>query len=714
MRNNSHWKHILHTVLAVALMATVTSCARTVRPTRQNVAMTGDYTKQAESGQNNAQDQRQGPGAQQGQPGQQGPQGQRQAPPQGQGAQQAARRIITPNLVQSDQARKEYTALPAQVPARQLERLGRGVVAILQDDGKVFVSWRLLADDPAGIAFNIYRKTGTAKAVKLNSTPIADVTWYLDGMADITQDNAWYVTSLVNGKESEGSASFSIAAHSPARPYLSIPLQTLEGYSPSDASAGDLDGDGEYEIVVKQVRREYDNSQRGVCTGTTKLEAYKLDGTFMWRIDLGPNIREGAHYTQFMVYDFDGDGKAEIICKTGEGTIDGTGKVIGDTDGDGITNYVNQTTGYILDGPEFFSVFEGATGKELARADYIARGPKEEWDRTWGDSYGNRIDRYLAGVGYFDGERPSVLLCRGYYSRAVLEAWNWRDGKLTRLWRFDSDDESEPGNRLYRGQGNHNLSIADVDNDGKDEVIYGACAIDDNGKGLYTTRIGHGDALHVSDLDPDRPGLEVFQPHESSPNSHGIEFRDARTGESLWGYPSTGDIGRGLAIDIDPRYRGSECWGSGYALYTAKGEKISDQTPNSTNFAVWWDGDLLRELLDRNTVSKWDWENSRTNPLLVANGCRSNNGTKATPALSADIFGDWREEVILATNDNQELRIFTTTIPTEYRFYTFMHDFVYRLGIAWQNTAYNQPPHVSFFVGDGPAVQPKNKFYYAE
>ena len=354
MRNNSHWKHILHTVLVVALMATVASCARTVRPTRQNVAMTGDYTKQAESGQNNAQDQRQGPGAQQGQPGQQGPQGpqgQRQVPPQGQGAQQAARRIITPNLVQSDQARKAYTALPAQVPA----------------------------DDPAGIAFNIYRKTGTAKAVKLNSTPIADVTWYLDGTADITQDNAWYVTSLVNGKESEGSASFSIAAHSPARPYLSIPLQTLEGYSPSDASAGDLDGDGEYEIVVKQVRREYDNSQRGVCTGTIKLEAYKLDGTFMWRIDLGPNIREGAHYTQFMVYDFDGDGKAEIICKTGEGTIDGTGKVIGDTDGDGITNYVNQTTGYILDGPEFFSVFEGATGKELARADYIARGPKEEY-----------------------------------------------------------------------------------------------------------------------------------------------------------------------------------------------------------------------------------------------------------------------------------------------------------------------------------------------
>ena len=301
--------------------------------------------------------------------------------------------------------------------------------------------------------------------------------------------------------------------------------------------------------------RGRDNSQAGT-TGETKLEAYKLDGRFLWRINLGKNIREGAHYTQFMVYDLDGDGKAEVVCKTADGTIDGKGTPIGDAGAD----YRNDS-GFILDGPEFLTVFEGATGKALATTGYI---PPRGRAADWGDNRGNRVDRFLAAVAYLDGSRPSVIMCRGYYTRTVLAAWNWRDGSLSNVWTFDSDDGT-PGNRSYRGQGNHNLRVGDVDGDGKDEIVYGACVIDDNGKGLYSTGLGHGDAIHLSDIDPDRPGLEVFDIHERPRHPNGAEFRDARTGALIWGKPSP-DVGRGLAIDIDPRHRGYEMWASGQGL----------------------------------------------------------------------------------------------------------------------------------------------------
>lgn len=297
-------------------------------------------------------------------------------------------------------------------------------------------------------------------------------------------------------------------------------------------------------------------------------------------------------------------------------------------------------------------------------------------------------------------------MARGYYTRSVLTAWNFNNGKLERLWTFDSHD-GKPGNREYAGQGNHNISVADVDGDGRDEIIYGACVIDDNGEGLYSTGLGHGDALHVSDLDPERPGLEVFDIQERFDEA-GMHLRDARTGENLWKKPSVkaGDDGegpgRGNSFDIDPRYPGAECWvfGAGIqGLFSIKGEKISDVTPGSCNFGIWWDGDLLRELLDRNRIMKWNWNTDALDTLLIAKDCSSNNGTKATPVLSADLFGDWREEVIWRTNDNKELRIYTTTIPTQHRFVTLMQDHIYRLGIAWQNVAYNQPPHVGYFLG---------------
>jgi rhamnogalacturonan endolyase len=617
---------------------------------------------------------------------------------------------------------------------RHMESLGRGLIAIKQSDGKVFVGWRLLGTDPDAIAFNLYRATDGKKPVKLNDRPLKEATSFVDAKAEPMKPNVYFVRPLINGREQAASRPFLLPANASAKQYLSIALQTPQGYSPNDASVADLDGDGEYEIVLHQAGRGRDNSQAGLTTEPI-LEAYKLDGTLMWRINLGRNIREGAHYTQFMVYDLDGDGKAEVACKTADGTVDGKGKVIGDANADyrqpqgslmAVRNRAGQSrqrdvTGFVLSGAEYLTIFDGQTGAALATTNYISpRHPSklnptsDEMQAIWGDGEGNRVDRFLACIAYLDGKRPSLVMCRGYYTRTVLAAWNWRDGKLAHLWTFDSD-VGNPGNRAYAGQGNHNLSVGDVDGDGRDEIVYGQCTIDDNGEGLYTTGIGHGDALHLSDLNPARPGLEVFSIQERFDDA-GANFRDARTGEVLWKKPSikAGDDGegpgRGVAFDIDPRHVGYECWVRGAqitGLFNALGEKISDKTPASCNFGVWWDGDVLRELLDRNIISKWNWLDGSETLLLTAENCTSNNGTKATPVLSADIFGDWREEVIWRTTDNKELRIYTTTIPTEHRFYTLMHDPQYRLSIAWQNVAYNQPPHTSFYLGEGMAKPPR-------
>ena len=293
-------------------------------------------------------------------------------------------------------------------------------------------------------------------------------------------------------------------------------------------------------------------------------------------------------------------------------------------------------------------------------------------------------------------------MCRGYYTRAVLAAWNWRDGKLTNVWTFDSDDGT-PGNRDYRGQGNHNIAVGDVDGDGRDEIIYGSCVIDDDGTGLYSTGLGHGDAMHFSDLDPDRPGLEVFKANGDTQNPAGIQLRDARTGEQLFGVASTGreGVGRACALDIDPRHRGFEMWGKGRGvegLFNVKGEKISDRSPRTCNMGIWWDGDLTRELFDGVRVAKWDPEKEEETPLFDGRDyeCASNNGTKSNPCLCADILGDWREEIVARTRDGRELRIFTTTIPTEHRFRTLMHDPIYRLGVAWQNVRTTSRPTPAF------------------
>ncbi|HPO69919.1 MAG TPA: rhamnogalacturonan lyase, partial [Anaerohalosphaeraceae bacterium] len=356
-------------------------------------------------------------------------------------------------------------------------------------------------------------------------------------------------------------------------------------------------------------------------------------------------------------------------------------------------------SGRVLDGPEFLTIFDGRTGAALATTDYI---PPRGDIRDWGDNTGNRVDRFLACVAYLDGQRPSLVMCRGYYAKTTLSAWNWRDGKLTHLWIFDSDDGTE-GNRAYRGQGNHNLSVGDVDSDGKDEIIYGACAIDHDGRGLYSTGMGHGDAMHLSDIDPDRPGLEVFAIHENPRHPNGANLRDAATGRVIWGLESN-DVVRGVTMDIDPRYRGYECWAFGgrlRGLYSCKGQKIADFSPRSCNMGIWWDGDVLRELLDGTTISKWNYQDQTETVLLEARrwDCIRVNGSKSNPSFYADILGDWREEVIWPTRDGSQLRIFVTTILTDRRMPTLMHDPVYRLSAVWQNVGYNQPTQTGFYLG---------------
>lgn len=577
--------------------------------------------------------------------------------------------LPTPTPTFSTSSNSVPTATPYNQNGRQMERLDRGVVAI-KVNGGVFVSWRILGTEFSGVAYNIYRDS-----TKVNSSPLSGASNYLD--PEGTTRSTYSVCAVVNGAEQARSSSVSVWSNN----YLQVPLQ-LPGsnYTAGDCSVGDLNGDDQYELVVKwDPADQKDNSQSGV-TSNVYLDAYTLTGTRLWRIDLGRNIRAGAHYTQFMVYDLDGDGKAEVACKTADGTVDGRGTVIGNSNAD----YRN-SSGYILSGPEYLTIFNGQTGAAMKTVNYE---PSRGNVSSWGDNYGNRVDRFLACIAYLDGKRPSLVMCRGYYTRTVLVAWDWRNGSLTKRWTFDTNE----GYSGYTGQGNHNLSVADVDGDGRDEIIYGSCTIDDNGTGLYTTGLGHGDALHVGDFDPDRPGLEVWQCHEGG---SGATFRDACTGAVIFRYNNSGDVGRACAGDLTANSRGCEVWAAGSPFYTCKGVNAGS-APASVNHVVWWDDDELRELLDGISISKY-----KGGTLLTASGCTAINGTKSNPNLQADLFGDWREEVIWRTSDSRYLRIYTTTATTKRRLFTLMHDPVYRLGVAWQNVAYNQPPHVSFYLGSG-------------
>ena len=627
-----------------------------------------------------------------------------------------------------------------QTYPQQMEHLDRGVVALPAQEQGIFISWRLLGTDAQGTTFDLLRD-GKTIVKGLTATNFTDK----EGTSTSRYSVVTHPTPAVSPLTSNDVTPWPDL-------YRSIPLDrpkdstTPDGrpyqYRPNDCSVGDVDGDGQYEFFLKwDPSNAHDNSHDGY-TGDVIIDCLKLDGTKLWRINLGKNIRAGAHYTQFMVYDFDRDGHAELICKTAPGSIDGTGRYIteaaDDADirlADNNADYRNER-GRILSGPEYLTVFEGQTGRAIHTSYYrpnraFGVGGAALYDKEgWGDrgTAGNRGERFLAGVAWLDGpnSRPSAVMCRGYYTPSHLWAVDFDGKKLSTKWLHASTTPNDyyivdrQGQQTWYhglkatayGQGAHSLSVGDVDGDGCDEITYGSAAINNDGTLLYSTGLGHGDALHLSDLDPDHPGLEVFMVHESRP--YGADLRDARTGKLLFHETARDDTGRGVAADIDGNHRGFEYWHIfNRAVRDIKGNVISNQLP-SCNFRIYWDGDLQDELLANrgrpyfpSFIEKWDGE--KAVPLPLSNGqhigdmghSASCNWTKATPCLQADLFGDWREEVILwDTSDAAHLNIFTTNIPTPYAVPTLMHDNIYRLSICWQNTAYNQPPHLGYFLPD--------------
>ena len=598
-------------------------------------------------------------------------------------------------------------AQPQYADALLTDSLGRGVVAIRQSAAEVFVSWRYLDTDKSTTAFDVYRDGN-----KLNRRPIADKCYYIDSYP--ATSDATYEVRPATASSSAAAGSYTLPASSPIG-YIEIPLQRPlggttpdrrpYGYTAGDASMGDVDGDGEYEIILKwDPTNSKDNAHDGY-TGNVLIDCYRLSGERLWRIDLGPNIRAGAHYTQFMVYDLDGDHRAEVIMRTSDGTIDGVGRVIGNPFADyrhvgdtathsaGRRPMVPTMQGRILSGNEFLTLFSGLTGEALHTIPYV---PERGDVQAWGDPRANRSDRFLACVAYLDGHRPSVVMCRGYYTRTVLAAFDWDGTHLQQRWVFDS---SQPQWSAYSGQGNHNLRVGDVDADGCDEILYGSCTIDHDGHGLYSTGLGHGDAMHLTAFYPDSATLQVWACHENKRD--GTTLRDARTGRIIHQYPSHIDVGRCMAADIDPRHPGVEMWSlASDGIRNLAGQVTAQHVRGlSTNMAVWWDGDLLRELLDGTRISKYVWQADTCAVLATFDGCSRINGTKSNPCLAADIVGDWREEVLVRTDDNNALRLYISTHPTAYRFHTFLHDPVYRISVATQNVAYNQPTHTGFYIG---------------
>lgn len=581
---------------------------------------------------------------------------------------------------------------------RQMENLSRGLVSANVGKG-MLVSWRLLGTDAPNTEFNLYRD-GT----KIATIDGKGATNYLDASGSAA--SKYSVAAVVGGKEGEKSGLSFVFDKTASSDGKSFPYKTLKldrpgdmkmpdgstcSYTPNDMSTADLDGDGELELVLKwDPSNQKDNSQGGY-TGNVYIDAYKMDGKRMWRIDLGRNIRAGAHYTQFMVYDLDGDGVAEVAMKTSDGTVDGTGKVIGDKSKDYRTK-----TGTIMSGNEFLTVFSGKNGAEITTINYE---PGRGITKNWGDNYGNRSERMLAAIAYLDGVHPSLIMVRGYYTNAYVVAYDFDGKKLKQRW-YHKSEKSRQG---LNGQGNHNISVGDINGDGKDEIVFGAAALKSDGTVLYSTGLGHGDAMHLSDLDPDREGLELWDVHEEGNAKYGDELR-APDGKIIWGTPGNGkDNGRGLAADIDADNRGFEMWSSiSDGVKNVKGKKISGSKP-SVNFRIYFDGDLQDELFD-GAIDKWDTKGKKANRYFTygnVNKSTTNNGTKKNPCLVADLFGDWREELVLRSGgDAATVTIFGTPVATDYRVYTLMHDPHYRVSIAWQNVAYNQPPHLGYYLPD--------------
>ena len=616
----------------------------------------------------------------------------------------------------------------------QRERLNRGTVAIRTSPDSVLVSWRYLESDPLDVTFEVLRngkmigrRSKVEPTLFMDYNPASEEATYtvrpVFANGNLPQDLKTADLALLT-------SSWTLPAHAPFG-YLDIPLNppVLEAdgspsrlnavtYSANDATMADLDGDGQLEIILKwDPSNSKDNSQSGL-TSPTIIEALQLDGTSMWRIDLGRNIRSGAHYTPFIVADLNGDGRAELLVRTSDGTIDGEGDVLGDAKADhrrhpDTGNYQANGNpreqfrgpgwpdnmprnvrrgGFIYKGPEWVTCFDGRTGKALSTIDYI---PERGELTAWGDNYANRSDRFLAACAYLDGQHLSAVFCRGYYTRSVLAAYDFDGKDLKVRWVFDTN---APEWASYAGQGNHNLRVADVDGDGFDEITYGSMAVDHDGRGLYNTGFGHGDAMHLTAFFPNDDALQLWDCHENKRD--GSDFRDARTGKVLFQILSNQDVGRCMAADIDPTNPGLEMWSSASGgICNVRGEVIDSTARIPVNFGIWWDGDLLREMLDHETVSKYMVENRACTNIIKFSDCTFNNGTKSNPALCADVIGDWREEVLTRTRDNRHLRLYVSPLPTKYRFHTFLSEPVYRHSVVMQNVGYNQPTNVGFYFG---------------
>ncbi|GAA6258503.1 rhamnogalacturonan lyase [Bacteroides sp. f07] len=640
----------------------------------------------------------------------------------------------------------------------------RGTLNHTSGYSHALVSWRLLPTDPTNIAFDIYKSEDNGQETKLNETPVTNSTCWADKTINARTTSVYRVT--VAGSE-QTLCEYTFTPQIAETFYRAIRLNThvpdpALTYAANDAQVGDLDGDGVMEIILK--RQPYDGAnQGGWREGTTLLEAYKLDGTFLWQIDMGINIRSGSHYTSFIVCDFDGDGKCEIAFRSSEGTRFANGDKITDANGN-VNDYrqkdpsgkgwysgksLHSTCGLIFDGPEYISIVNGQ-GIEVGRTNNIPRGGEgsnyeraKYWHNYWGDDYGNRMDRFFIGAAYLDGipengikkANPSVIITRGIYRNWQVWALDFNGSSLLPRWKFNTNDK---GCESYRDMGSHTFRVADLNGDGYDEILYGSAAIARNGKGLYCTGNGHGDALHVGKFIPDRPGLQVVACFEN-PNKYinngfgyGCAVFDAATGKYITGHAGgtssgsgddnadeededkdpPGDVGRCLVADIIPDSPGHEYWSSeASGVYSCQtGQLLSTTLPSaktgskSYNNAIFWTGDLTRQMLDDVMVHSYTksapWDKSRVITFTYyGGGVYSNNSTKANPCYYGDFLGDYREEVIYRSKDGEYIYLFSSNHPTEHRFVHLMNDHTYDMSQAMQNVGYNQPTHMGYYIG---------------